>query len=79
METYEILLNRSYMNEYIEGRISGIIYVLSGMPDSGYVIMHDGPDTMMRFDGTEDQVKAVADCLNKLYPEIYAGMRLAEY
>lgn len=79
METYEILLNRFFMDEYIEGRISGVIYVLTGMPeDSGYTYIEDGKDAMMQFDATEGQAKAVAECINKLYPEVYAGIKMAE-
>ena len=79
METYEVLLNRWLMNDRIEGCIAGVIYVLTGMPeDSGYVTIKDGRDAMIQFDATEDQAKAVAQCVNNLYPDVYAGMKMAE-
>ena len=78
MKTYKILINSKLTNNYINGRISGIIYVLTGMPKKGYPIWNGDLDTVMRFDATEEQAKAVADCVNNLYPNIYVGMREVE-
>jgi hypothetical protein len=78
MKTYEILIDSRLTNKYINGRINGIIYVLTGMPKKQYRWEVDERDTTMWFDATEEQAKAVADCLNNLYPNIYMGMREVE-
>lgn len=74
-KTYEILVNTKLANNYIQGRMMGIIYVLSGMPKKEYPIWVDGYDATMRFDATEEQSKAIHDCLNNLYPNAYVGMK----
>ena len=79
METFEILLNRYLMDEYIEGCIAGLIYIATGTPDDyGYIYSEDGPVATMRFDATKDQVRTVVECINKLRPEVYAGVKVAE-
>ena len=78
MKTYEILINSKLANKYIMGRISGIIYALTGMPKKGYPIWEGERDSLMRFDATEEQSAAVHNCLNNLYPNIYVGMKVIE-
>ena len=67
---YEIILNEKQLNEYQIGRISGIVYVLSGMPERGYPIMrHKGDDRCsMFFIGNSDILYKVQETINKLYP-----------
>lgn len=78
MKTYEILVNTKLANNYMQGRMMGIIYVLTGMPKKEYAMMQGENDILMRFDATEEQSKAVHDCLNDLYPNAYVGMREVE-
>lgn len=79
METYEILLNRYLMDDYVEGCIAGLIYIATGMPDdSDYFYREDGLVTTMRFEATEEQVRMVVECINKLHPDVYRGVRVAE-
>lgn len=78
-ETYEILLNRYRVDDYIEGWIVGIIDIATGVPDDpAYVYSANGSVATMRFDATEEQVQTVVECINKLHPDIYAGVRVAE-
>jgi hypothetical protein len=69
---YEIVLNENKLNEYQLGRISGIIYALSGMPEQGYAIkMHqDGDRCSMFFKGNADILYEVQKAINKLYPGV---------
>jgi hypothetical protein len=80
MKTYEVLLHGPATNGYIKGRVSGIIYALTGMPEKEYVWMEsaDGLDVTMRFDTTPDQSKIIVNCINKLYPNAYVGVRVVE-
>ena len=79
METYEILLNRYLMDDYVEGCIAGLIYIAKGKPDDpSYDLAVDGPVTTMRFDATADQVRTVVECINNLHPDVYRGVRVAE-
>ena len=56
------------LNEYIQGRISGIIYALSGMPEIGYAWMRrtNGVE-YMRFDCTDEQFALIKETIGKLY------------
>lgn len=81
MKTYEMLINGSAAtNAYIRGRISGFVTVLTGMPDKGYAwkTWGDERDWLMRYDATEEQHKAVKTCIEKYYPDAYAGVRVVE-
>lgn len=54
-ETYEILLNRYRVDDYIEGWIVGIIDIATGVPDEPtYVYSANGSVATMRFDATEE-------------------------
>jgi hypothetical protein len=81
MKTYEVLINGEPMtNEYIRGRISGFIAVLTGMPDKGYPwrTWEDGLGWTTRYDATEEQHEAIRACIEKYYPNAYAGVKVIE-
>ena len=80
MKTYEMLLHGPATNDYIKGRISGIIHVLTGMPEKQYVWMGytDNPDLRVRFDATQEQCEAIRACIGKLYSKAFMGVRVVE-
>ena len=67
---YEIILNENKLNDYQIGRISGIVYVLSGMPEKGHPIKrHQGDGRCsMFFNGNADILYEIQKTINKLYP-----------
>lgn len=76
MKTYEILIDGRSANEYIQGRISGIIHALTGMPDKGYPWRTlDHIEWTTRFDATEEQYLTIQKELNKIYPKAFVGIR----
>jgi hypothetical protein len=80
-KTYEMLINGEPMtNDYIRGRISGFVTVLTGMPEKGYPwkVWEDAGDYLMRYDATEEEHAAIKACLDKYYPDAYAGVRVIE-
>lgn len=79
MHTYEILLNHSPGNDYIRGRISGVVYVLSGRPKREYAWIWDCElDWTWMFEASEEQANVIQECLNKMYPNTFVGMRQVE-
>lgn len=56
------------LNEYIQGRMSGIIYALSGMPEIGYAWQRrvDGSE-LLRFDCTDEQFEQIREAINNCY------------
>lgn len=81
MKTYEMLINGApATNEYIRGRISGFVAVLTGMPDKGYPWMVDADerDWFMRYDATEEQHNTIVACIEKYYPNAFAGAKVVE-
>lgn len=76
MKTYEILIDGRFANDYIQGRISGIIHALTGMPDEGYAWRSmDRIEWFTRFDATIEQYLTIKEELNKLYPKAVVGIR----
>lgn len=69
---YEIILNENMLNEYQIGRISGIAYVLSGMPEKGYPFKRhqDGGRCSMFFEGNVEILYEVQKTIDKLYPGV---------
>lgn len=67
---YEITLNENKLNDYQIGRISGIVYVLSGMPEKHYGFRRhqDGGYCSIFFEGNPDILYNVQKTINKLYP-----------
>lgn len=79
MKTYEVLIDSRTTNQYVNGRISGIIYMLTGMPEIEMAWGEEKFNTVMPFKATEEQSKAVHECLNKMYaPKFYVGIREVE-
>ena len=77
MKKYEMLVHGPAVNNYIMGRISGIIYVLSGMPEKEYVwkIESDGRDCLLIYEASEEQHLAITRCIHHRYPKAYVGAR----
>lgn len=69
MGTYSITLSGEHLNEYIEGRISGMIYVLTGMPNSRYAWRkhEDDERSYLNFKATEEQYNAICEAIDKTY------------
>lgn len=80
MKKYEILVHGPAANDYIMGRISGIIYALSGMPEKEYAwkIESDGLDCLLIYEATEEQHLTITRCVYHLYPKAYVGARSLE-
>lgn len=74
-----VMLDSRKLNDYQKGRISGIIYALSGMPEKTYPWrMHkDSVYWIATFDGTDKQYCAVIDAIERAYPGVifYTGTR----
>jgi hypothetical protein len=77
---YEILFHEPGMTEYVKGRISGAMNVLTGATDKGYPwkVDLDELDCTKQFDATYDQYMAVMDWINTWYPEQFVGVREIE-
>ena len=71
MKTYMIVVRpgRLELSDYIEGRISGAIYALTGNPKMEYALHEakNGSYVKKPFDATEDQFKAVVACIDSMY------------
>ena len=81
MKTYEMLINGApATNDYIRGRISGFVTVLTGMPDMTYGWTTDKTtrDWLTKYTATEEQHEAIKACIEKYYPDAYAGVRVIE-
>lgn len=74
MKTYQIIIDDAELNDFQRGRISGIIYCLTGMPevmcawyrtsgDNGYEIPYHA---------TEEQHRQVVDVIAKSFPGVVA-------
>lgn len=80
MKKYEILIDGKASNSYVRGRINGMIFVLTGMPEVsfGYAKSKDGVEWVMCYVATEEQHKAVVECLEKHYPKAFVGWKEVE-
>lgn len=79
MHTYEILLNPKAVNQFMMGRIGGVVYVLSGRPKREYAwVQDDDCDLTWMFEATEGQADEIRECLNEMYPKAFVGMRVVE-
>jgi hypothetical protein len=77
MKTYEILVDGRRANDYIKGRISGIVDALTGMPEVRYCwkSVNDGIEWTLNFDATEEQRRSVMEALNKCHFDAFVGIR----
>lgn len=78
MKTYEVVIDRNGSNSYVWGRISGIIYMLTDMPEIEMGWGKDENAVMLPFKATEKQADAIHELLTKMYPKWYVGMKEIE-
>lgn len=71
MKTYKIYVDGNKTNDYIRGRISGMIYVLTGQPEMtyGWCTARGGVHLLTRVDVEAEQMEAIKNCINKVYPD----------
>ena len=69
---YEITLDKSKLNEYKIGRISGMIHILTGQPDKGFPHRHDTKRNVcqIRFETDSDGMFEIQKAINKIYPGV---------
>lgn len=70
MKTYRItIFDIDKLNDYIIGKISGIIWGISGMPEVEAAWMKNKKENLEhhRFCCTEEQCQAIFDAINKRY------------
>ena len=67
-----ITLDGTKLNEFQQGKVSGIIWALTGMPEKSYAIKvsKDGSEVTMTFDCTDQQFFNVMDAINTAYPGV---------
>ena len=67
---YEIILDENKLNEYQIGRVNGIIYVLSGMPEKRHPIKRyeNIGRCRMFFESDEETLFNIRSTIDKLYP-----------
>ena len=71
MQRY-IILDESQLTPYKLGRISGIVYVIIGMPDTihAWVKPEDSNQLALTFKCTEEQHKTAVEVIEKVYPGV---------
>lgn len=71
MQRY-ITLDESQLTPYKLGRISGIVYVIIGMPDTLHAWMkpEDSNKLVLTFNCTEEQYQAAVEVIEKVYPGV---------
>lgn len=69
---YEIVLDKEKLNDYKKGRISGMIYVLSGKPYKAFAWARKKDDTHYYAvtKCTEEQFKEIVDTIEDVYPGV---------
>lgn len=69
---YGIVLDKSKLNEYKIGRISGMIHILTGQPEKGYAHKHYKSRNVceMFFETDADGMFAIQEAINKQYPGV---------
>lgn len=67
---YEITLDKSKLNDYQIGRISGMIHVMTGQPEKGFPQEHRGNICRMRFETDADGMFEIQKAINKVYPGV---------
>ena len=67
----EIVFDGRKLNQYQRGRISGMVYVLAGMPDNGYgwCTNDDGSVVIKLVKCTDEQYETIIKTIDKVYPE----------
>lgn len=79
-KTYEILLNGTLMSEYSMGLVDGIITAVTGGSSYfDFVCDQSSCITAVHIeDATEEQIVIMTEHINRLCPDIYAGVRVVE-
>lgn len=69
---YEIALDKNMLNEYQLGRISGMIHILTGQPESGFPQKHDENRNvcLMMFETDSNGMFNIQDAINRVYPGV---------
>lgn len=72
MKVYTVILNGERVNDYIRGRISGMAYVLTGMPERTYSWrkLENCNHWYMDIECTEVQYLAVVEVIENVYPGV---------
>jgi hypothetical protein len=81
MKTYKILINGATVtNDYIRGRISGFITVITGMPEMTYGWSHGECmcDWITKYNATKEQHEAIVECIGRYYPDAVVGVIVVE-
>lgn len=75
MTNFVIHLDNTRLNDYQIGRINGIIWALTGMPEHRYPIRMSTDKTVcqMTFETDADGMYAVQKAINKLYPDVFVS------
>lgn len=79
-KTYEILLNGGLLDEYSMGMIDGIITGVTG-GSSYFDFVCDQGSRITAVDiayATEEQITIIVGHIDRLCPDIYAGVKVAE-
>ena len=79
-KTYEILLNGGLLDEYSMGMIDGIITAVTGGSSHFDFVCDQGSRiTAVHIeDATEEQITIIVGYVDRLCPDIYAGVKVAE-
>lgn len=76
---YCVVLDGKMTTEYTRGRINGIIYVLSGMPQISYGYTREATEYfdhyITAFEGDEDMCQTIGKTINELYPGVIIQIR----
>ena len=69
-KTYRLIIDGVATNDYIRGRISGMIDVLTGQPEIGYgwCMARGDVHWMTAFSANDEEYKSVIECVEKYYP-----------
>lgn len=72
-----VVLDGNKTSEYSRGRVSGIIYALTGMPKKGYAwrVTDDGCCWEHGFDCDIATRDTITQAINKLYPDAILKVR----
>ena len=75
---YEVVIDGKKTNEYIRGRISGMSYILTGMPEKvyGWGYRKDKDEWVWLFGATKELYQTVIDAIEKVYPGVIKYERI---
>lgn len=72
---HAIAINTKMLNDYQIGRISGIVYCLSGMPEKefGHTVDTSTDTRVIHYLCDEEQHKNIVDTIERKYPGVIKG------